>query len=299
MAIKDVYNFQKDPYYADLYQAPSLSNQIVKAFSDYQQLESRQLQNQIAERKLQQEQRQLDSADKLSEMMSGGQLTDQADIYAAMQQTMLETGDVQGYLNIAKTREAEEKNEETRHYGIFSMLKENDPIAAGEYYNTHLASKYGAISEDALRPKAKSWREDGQVFYEERDGSIRPGQRYAPSSRGGRGEKEPTYSPVTFEGPNGEIIRLNEKDPANNAKIEELFRNGYKEKTGKEKEPTALEQLLANNLANQLGGSNVLPTKSFPMPSNTPSAMPSPMPSPTPQSKISIPPGVKVNKKIL
>lgn len=300
MAIKSLHNFEKDPYYSDLYEAPKLTNQIINAFNQYEQLQSRQLQNQVAERKLQQEQRQLDTGDKLAEMMSSGQLSGQQDIYAAMQQSSLESGDVNTYLSISKAREAEDKNEETRKYGIFQMLKETDPTQAAQFYNINFADKYGAISEDSIRPKPKSFREDGQIFYEGPDGSITPGTRYAPSSRGGRGgDKEPTYSPETFEGPNGEIKRINAKDPNNNALIEELYRKGWKEK-GKSKDVSPLEQLIASQLT---GGLGLPPVQSPILPQATPSAMPSVMPSaipsPVPTGKVNIPPGVKVNKKIL
>ena len=277
MAIRNVYNFEKDPYYADLYGAPTLANKIVDSFNQFQQMEGRQLQNRIAERRLQQEERQLDAADSLSGLYESGTLNSREDIYAAMERAALESGDVQGYLKTVQARDAEKKSQEQEAWQTFTRLKQTSPVLAEQFYNENFASKYGAIQPGAFEEKPKIRLEDGQVFFvDENKMTVTPGQRYAPSSRGGSGDKEPKFDPGYYVSPDGTDVKyFNEKDPSTMPEIAKLMSQGYRKPTAKKEEGGSLIDVLKED-----------------------APVPNASPAPVPSQKLVIPPQTQVRKRV-
>jgi len=272
MAIRDVYNFKSDPYYKDLYDSPSLAGQVVSAFNQYQQMQNAQLKNSIAEQALKQKQRQLDSASQISDLMQSGALSSREDIYAAIERSALDSGDVDSYLKVAKTREAENQDQDQEDWNTVQRLKQISPALAEQHYNQTLGSKYGMAGAGSFQEKPKMQIIDGQVFYvDENNQTITPGQRVAPSSRGRSGEYEPDY----YVSPDGKKTRyFNPKDPANFKEIARLLEQGYRKSTSGEqgKGGSFLQQLLTEGNA--------------PIQNSSPVPNSSPIPSAQPQPKV-------------
>lgn len=247
MAIRDVYNFKSDPYYKDLYDSPSLAGQVVSAFNQYQQMQNAQLKNSIAEQELKQKQKQLDSASQISDLMQSGVLSSREDIYAAMERSALDSGDVDSYLKVAKTREAENQDQDQEDWNTVQRLKQISPALAEQHYNQTLGSKYGMAGAGSFQEKPKMKIIDGQVFYvDENNQTITPGQRVAPSSRGGSGGGG--YKPDYYVSPDGtDVQALNPKDPSNFDTISRLLEQGYRKPTNQKSNGggSFLQQLLS------------------------------------------------------
>lgn len=246
MAMRSVYNFRDDPYYRDLYQAPTRVSQITEAFNQAQRMQNDQIKARVAEKELGRLERQLDAEESLSEWIRDHSFNPNAnreDIYAAIENAALESGDVEGYLKIAKSKESESAAEDRQNWETVERLKKVSPAMAEDHYNRTLARKYGQVNPGEFEEKPKMRFEDGQIFFvDENKMTVTPGQRYAPSSRSGA-EKVP-FDAEYYVSPDGKDVKpINAKDPKNMGVVAGLIAQGYK-KHGSKEQGSSLRDML-------------------------------------------------------
>jgi hypothetical protein len=243
MAMRSVYNFHNDPYYRDLYQAPNRVLQITEAFNQAQRMQAEQVKTRVAEKELEKLERSLDAENDLAEWFrdhsfnpnddSFSPSVSREDVYAMMEKTALDSGNVEGYLKIAKSRESESAAEDRQNWEVVERLKKVSPAMAEDHYNRTLARKYGQVAPGEFEEKPKMRLEDGQIFFvDENKMTVTPGGRYAPSSRGS--EKVP-FDPEYYVSPDGKDVKpINAKDPKNMNVVADLIAQGYKKHGAKE-----------------------------------------------------------------
>lgn len=179
------YNYASDPYYADLFKAPTLADQVFQSFNDFQTYQNKAITTQQNELENAQLQRKLDTRSKVADAMQSGELSGQ-NVNAALEQAALESGDVETYLTLQKQKDVDEKNSETEKWKRFQYLKEASPSLAIQFYNENLASKFGMIDPSQIQPDIQVI--DGMVYDKN---ALKPGMRVAPPSKRGGGNSGP------------------------------------------------------------------------------------------------------------
>lgn len=240
-------NFKADPYFADLFQDPTMAKDVFTAFNNQQTYDRNQLQLDQAQKQALRQDKTQGLQDALAEKISLGGM-DESKILDEYQRLALETGNVDDYLNIAKQKESIKDGNEKENWDKFRLLKDIDPKLAADHFNQTLGSRYGMVNPSNL---ADIFVSDGMVYDKNQ---LKPGQRIAPPSRRGGGEADPNKGVAGNEiwvSPDGkDFVIVNKRTPQGIQQALEFRKRGYQKdaKSGSDDDPFAKLTSIMNKL---------------------------------------------------
>jgi hypothetical protein len=279
------FNYKADPYFADLFQDPTMAKDVFTAFNNQQTYDQKQLQLENARDEAERNDKAQGLQDALAERISLGGM-DEAQVLDEYQRLALETGKVDTYLNIAKQKESLKDGNEKENWDKFRLLKDIDPKLAADHFNQTLGSRYGMVNPSNM---ADLFINDGMVYDKNQ---LKPGQRIAPPARRG-GEADPNKGVAGNEiwvSPDGKNFDyVNKRTAQGLQKALELRKQGWQKdsKSGSSEDPFAV----LGAIASKLNGDT--PYDAGDEPSAGPMPRPSGVPGPT------LPPGKRLNNHVL
>jgi hypothetical protein len=175
-------DFARDPYFADLFQAPSLAQGVNQGYNDFYRQQFQQLQNERTGMMNQQMQQQLDIQKTMQEMMQ----QNPNDPVAAMKAAAVASGNPQAIMQIEREQRMQDQFQVNNDMKIFNDLKQaGHTEQARDFYQQRLEGRFGQQPDEFFKGKPNiMFAPDGTVVDKN---SLEPGMRFDRPQR----EKEP------------------------------------------------------------------------------------------------------------
>lgn len=273
-------DFSRMPYFADLFGAPQLADQINNSYMNEARLQSQLIQNERFGTMNEQMRQQIEAQKVMAEALR----SNPEDPMGALKAAAMASGDPRALINIQNQERQEKRFDlQSKEQQFKRLVESGASLEAEDFYRQHLEPYYGQGSADIFKRKPNLRIDGGSgEVYDAND--LQVGQRF--ERREPRSQRDRLKIMYT---PDGQTRFVDMDDPRARAEAEA---GGWKASSPKEMSPTDL--IILNAMAkSDPNNPYIIEQMEKLNKSATPQGTPTPTPTPEPPRTLPIPPSLR------